>query len=292
MRLINTFFNLFFLAGACLLLIFVVLSGSSRHFPLNKFYWVEADTSDIPNAPADTSAWTFWGVCDKNDYSKCLTGPAYPISPEDNFDTTKNVPQDFLNNQSTYFYLSRFAFAFCLIALGFSGLSLIIGVMGLCFTIIDKVVMFLISVALFFMAAFASFQTAVTVLAKNAFSDEDRHSKVGAKSMGIMWAAFVCLVICWGLTFAANISNSYKKHMARVHQHQQEKQGYGYDNSGAIGAGGQQGYTPGVAPATRDDSSFTRAEVRDEDDQEAQHGGGIRFFKIKRNQKTVEDDSV
>lgn len=81
MRVINTFFNLFFLAGACLLLIFTVLAGSSKHFPLNKFYWLEADTSNIPNSPANTSAWTFWGVCDKNDYSNCKLGPAYPISP-------------------------------------------------------------------------------------------------------------------------------------------------------------------------------------------------------------------
>lgn len=282
MRVINTFFNLFFLAGACLLLIFTVLAGSSKHFPLNKFYWLEADTSNIPNSPANTSAWTFWGVCDKNDYSNCKLGPAYPISPEDNFDTTRNVPLDFLDNQSTYYYLSRFAFAFCLIALGFSGLALIIDILGFCFTIIDKVVMFLVTVALFFMAAFASFQTAVTVLAKNAFSNDDRHAKVGAKAMGIMWAAFVCLVICWVLTFAANISNSYKKHMARVNQQKQEKEGV-YDNDG------QQGYPKGVA-ATRDDSSFTRAEVRDEDD--ANNGGGIRFFKIKRNQKAVEDESV
>ena len=292
MRVINTFFNLFFLAGACLLLIFTVLAGSSKHFPLNKFYWLEADTSNIPNSPANTSAWTFWGVCDKNDYSNCKLGPAYPISPEDNFDTTRNVPLDFLDNQSTYYYLSRFAFAFCLIALGFSGLALIIDLLGFCFTIIDKVVMFLVSVALVFMAAFASFQTAVTVLAKNAFSNDDRHAKVGAKAMGIMWAAFVCLVICWGLTFAANISNSYKKHMDRVNQHKYEKQGGAYNDNGQ-----QQGYPKGVA-TNRDDSSFTRAEVRDEDDVNnggvgaGGAGGGIRFFKIKRNQKTVEDESV
>ncbi|KAI5964492.1 SUR7 [Candida theae] len=289
MKLIGTFFNLFFLAGACLLLIFIVLSGSSRHFPLNKFYWLEADTTNISNSPANTSAWTFWGVCDKNDYSKCLTGPAYPLSPEDNFDTTTNIPQDFLDNQSTYYYLSRFAFAFCLIALGFSGLAFIIDILGFCFTIIDKVVMFLVTAALFFAAAFASFQTAVTVLAKNAFSDAGRHATVGAKSMGIMWAAFVCLLICWGLTFAAIISNSYRKHMERVNQNKQEKeQGYGY-NDDAAGAHGQQGYPKGVA-ASRDDSSFTRAHVRDED--EEANNGGIRFFKIKRNQKVVEDESA
>lgn len=287
MKVVATFFNLFFLAGSILLLIFTVLSGSSKHFPLNKFYWLEADTSDITRAPADLSAWTFWGVCDQADYSNCLLGPAYPISPVDNFDTTRNVPKDFIDNENTYYYLSRFAFACCLIALGFAGLAFLIDILGFCFAIIDKVVIFLVTVALFFMAAFASFQTAVVVLAKNAFTDDDRHAKVGAKAMGIMWAAFVCLLICWFITFAANIANSYKKHAQRVRERKQQQQyeqggNHPYDTNEKVGA------------SARDDSSFVKS--RDHEAGQALHDdtntGGIRFFKIKRNQKQVDDESA
>ena len=90
------------------------------------------------------------GVCDKADYSNCLLGPAYPISPEDNFGTTADIPKDFVDNENTYYYLSRFAFAFCLIALAFSGLAFIIDILGFCFEIIDKVVIFLITIGLLF----------------------------------------------------------------------------------------------------------------------------------------------
>ena len=57
------------------------------------------------------------------------------------------------------------------------------------------------------MAGFASLQTAVVVLAKNAFKNDGRYAHIGAKSMGIMWAAFACLLICWLLIFAGTISN-------------------------------------------------------------------------------------
>ncbi|CAI5760654.1 unnamed protein product [Candida verbasci] len=273
MKFYNTFINLFFLAGTILLLIFTVLSGSSNHFPLNRFYWLEADTSDIPNAPADRSAWTFWGVCDKDDYSNCLTGPAYPISPEDNFNATSNVPLKFLNQQNTFYYLSRFSFAFCLIALAFTGISFIIGILSFCFLVIDKIVIFLISIGLLFLTAFCSCQTAVIVLAKQAFNDADRYAHVGAKSMGIMWASFVCLVICWLLVFSSNIAQSYRKHMNRVNQ---EK---GYNQQ-------QQGYPE------NDQSSFTRSQPVVKDETPANNNtGGIRFFKIKRNQKVSDEES-
>ncbi|KAI3404215.1 SUR7 [Candida oxycetoniae] len=266
MKAVYTLINLFFLAGAILLLIFTVLSGSSAHSPIDKFYWLEADTSGLRNAPAERSAWTFWGVCDTADYTNCLLGPAYPISPVDNFDTTNNIPQEFIDKQDTFYYLSRFAFAFCLIALGLTGLAFIIDILGFCLSVIDKIVMVLSSAALFFMAAFASVQTAVVVMAKNAFSDDDRFAKVGAKSMGVMWAAFVCIVISWGLTFSANIVNSFNKFKQRREEAQQAHSFH--------------------EKSISDDSSLNDTkEVVDET-----NTGGIRFFNIKRNQKNVDDE--
>ena len=166
--------------------------------------------------------------------------------------------------------MSRFAFAFCLIALAFSGLAFIIDILGFCFEIIDKVVIFLITIGLLFLAGFASLQTAVVVLAKNAFKNDGRYAHIGAKSMGIMWAAFACLLICWLLIFAGTISNSYKKHIARVKAEQGQ---YSQPTHGPAG----------------DESSFTRAAPPTKDEENT---GGIRFFKIKRNQKVSDDESV
>lgn len=269
MKIISTIFNIFFLAGTCVLLILTVAGGSSNHFPLNEFYWLRADTSNIRRAPNE-AAWTFWGVCDYNNFNDCTLGPAYPISPVDNFSTENGVPQDFIDNKSTYFYLTRFSFAFTLTGLCFTGIALIVDLLGFCFEIIDKVVMAFIVLALLFVAGNAAMQTAATVMARNAFQQDGLYAHIGVKAMGIMWAAVACLIIVFFHTCFANIANSYKKHITRVREGEQET----------------------TYPATdNDQSSFTRSGAAEEPKTE-EDNGGIRFFKIKRNQKVSDEESV
>lgn len=279
MRVINTALNLFFLGGTTLLLIFLVLSGSTKHFPFNRFYWLRADTSEISGA-YDESAWTFWGVCEHGDYSKCDTGPAYPISPKDNFDTTSGVPQDFISNRDTYYYLSRFAFAFILLGLAFTGFALIVDILGFCFEIIDKIVIFLVVVALLFISGGAALQTAVIVLAKNAFSNAGHKAHIGVKCMGLLWASVACILIIFFNTCAANITNSYKKHIGRVNAAKNnEEEYYQRPADEPVSEGGALG----------DESSYTRANAVSEKETGS---GGIRFFRIKRNPKASDEESV
>ncbi|KAJ9109481.1 hypothetical protein QFC19_002234 [Naganishia cerealis] len=280
MRLITGIFNLFFLAGSTLLLVFIVLSGSTNHFPFNRFYWLKADTSSISHAYL-TSSWTFWGVCQSDDFSKCKLGPAYPLSPVDNFETSLSVPQDFVDNRDTYYYLTRFAFAFEIISLCFAGVSLIIDILGLCFNVIDRIVIAFISFALFFAAGFAALQTAAVVLARNAFLDENKYAHIGVKMMAITWAAVVCLFIVWVITCFANIATSYRKHMSRVNDYRAQEAG------AAKPAGADD------ESVANDQSSFTRtAPAATETNEVNSNSGGIRFFKIKRNQKVSDEDSV
>lgn len=272
MKIVSTVLNIVLLAGTCLLLLLVILSGASDHFPLNDLYWIKADTSSIDGA-YDSSSWTFWGVCQSSNFSNCHQGPAYPISPKDNFGTTNNVPTDFVDNRDTYYYLSRFSFAFALVAIGFAGISLIVDLLAFCFQVIDKVVICFVAFALFFIGGLAAFQTATVVLARNAFNSSDMHGSVGLKLMAITWTAFACILLVFFNTCFANISNSYKKHMARVRENQ------GYENEPI----GPQG----------DESSFTRADAGagavNPETREADNGG-IRFFKIKRNNQKISDD--
>lgn len=266
MRVIQTFLNLFFLAGTILLLILLILSGSTSTNPINKIYWLQADTSSIPNA-FPQSQWAFWGVCETNNLTNCHTGPAYPLSPPDNF-ATNDVPQEFIDNRDVFYYLSKFAFAFGLIALALTGITFVVSLLGFCFGVIDKITAFLITLALFFLAGFAAFQTAVVILARNAFSDANIYAKVPTISMALLWTSVVCLLIVWINTIGANISNSWKKHM----NHVQDNQPQVYDQ-------------PTQQVPINDQSSFTREAPVKEDT-----SGGIRFFKIKRNQKSVNDD--
>lgn len=279
MKVINTALNLLLLAGTALMLVLIILSGSTDHFPFNNFYWVRGNTSDISGAYSE-SAWTFWGVCEYGNFSNCQTGPAYPLSPVDNFHTSTNVPSDFVDNRDTYFYLSRFAFVFLLLGICFTGFALVIDILGFCFTAVDKIVIVLVVIALFFVAGGAALQTAVTVLARNAFTDDNLSAKVGVKSMGVMWGAVAAILLVFFNTCAANIANSYKKHIERVNQ---EK---GYNN--------QSSYYPPAEEteggALGDESSFTRTAPAAE--KEDTGSGGIRFFRIKRNQKPSDEESV
>ncbi|KAK6203372.1 SUR7/PalI family-domain-containing protein [Scheffersomyces amazonensis] len=275
MRVSHTILNLFFLAGAILLLIFTVLAGSSSSYPLDRFYWLAADTQHIPNAPQE-AAWTFWGVCEKDDYTQCTLGPAYPISPVDNFNTQENVPQSFISNRDVYYYLTRFSFAFTIVALCFSGLAFIIDILGLCFLVVDKVVIFLVTVGLFFLFAFAAFQTAAVVLARNAFHNAGLDAHIGLKSMAILWAAVAALILVWLNTFSSNIANSYRKHITNVKNAKDAEAGILPPPGGPLG----------------DESSFTRATADHDVPKEEDNSGGIRFFKIKRNHKTSDEESV
>lgn len=277
MKLISTVVNLVLLAGTTLLLLFIVLSGSTDHFPFNEFYIVKANTSDIPGAPSE-SAWSFWGVCDANDWNNCTFGPAFPLSPKDNFHTEVGVPQDFIANRDTYYYLSRFAFAFAILALAFTGFAFLVDLFGLCFSFVDKIVVVLSVIALFFVAAFASVLTAVTILARNAFNSDGMSGKIGVKYLALTWASFVCVLLVFFLTCAANIAASYKKHLDKVRE--SESQAYYQSAPGPSEVGAPIG----------DESSFTRDNaLTEKDDPE---DGGIRFFRIKRNQKPTDEESV
>ncbi|KAF3991703.1 hypothetical protein FT663_01014 [Candidozyma haemuli var. vulneris] len=274
LRILGTFANLILLAGTTLLLIFIVLGGAVNHFPFHKFDWLHADTSSIDGAYSQ-SKWYFWGVCDADDRSQCHLGPAYALSPYRNFETESGVPQDFISDDSTYFYLSRFAFAFFIIGFVFTALAFLIDVLGFCFDFAERLIIALVTLGLFFVAGFAAFQTAVAVLARNAFRDEGYSADIGVQGFAIMWTSVACLLIVWIISCANNIATSYKKHLSNVqgnegYYHQQQQQG----QDGELG----------------DDSSFTRS-VPVEKDANA-GSGGIRFFRIKRNQKPSDEESV
>ena len=90
---------LFFLAGAILLIFLVLLGGATNHHPENIIYFLQANTGNIPGAPA-VSRWTFWNVCAVGN-GKNLCGPSHPDYPFDppshrTFNTTTNVPPEFI----------------------------------------------------------------------------------------------------------------------------------------------------------------------------------------------------
>lgn len=262
--------ELFFLAGTTLLLVFIVLSGSIDHAPINRFYWVEGDTSGIPNAP-NTSRWTYWGLIDRDDnsYSVSELSPAYPISPVDNFRTNENVPQSFIDNRDVFYNLSRFAFAFYWITLAFVGVALILSLFLVCSYSIVKINGWLLSGALLFGSGAAAFETAVAVMARNAFHNADRYGHIGTKLMAIAWTTVACLIILFFLSWGGFCVASYRRHKERA-----------------------AAYNTEVAPAPVHDIDVPPQVDDSYPEQQAQQTkpaeSGIKFFKIRRHNNDQE----
>ena len=114
---------------------FIMLAGSTNHNPLTLFYFLEADTSKIHGAPT-SSRWTFWNICTVSPTGRNIcpnVHPAFPLDPPSgrNFGTTAGVPPQFIGTRE-YFYLTRFMFAFELIAMFFTVCSFFLGAVALC----------------------------------------------------------------------------------------------------------------------------------------------------------------
>lgn len=267
---------LLFVPGTALMLLFCVLSGGVDAFPFNTFYWVEVDTSSIKDIGYSVYRWTYWGIChpesiDSSSQGTCtLLGPAVPISPMDNFGSSflSSIPNDFIANQQTYYYLSRFSFAFVLIALIFTGISLInLIVSPIWSTFKDANVLYLF-LAMIFATAGASCGTAVSVLVKTKFHDAGMEAKLNASFFGMLWASVFCLLFMFFLSCCSATYSAYKKESNK----DDETPLVDYD------AFGQQ-------PAAAVTST---APAQEEYPAPAHESSGIKFFKIKRNSSSDE----
>ena len=93
------FMSLVLVAGAIVLIFFVVLAGAINGNPVNQVYFLQTDTSSIPGAPS-IAQWTLWNVCgaDSNGLDEdCGVTPAFPFDPQNNFGgNTQNVPSGFI----------------------------------------------------------------------------------------------------------------------------------------------------------------------------------------------------
>lgn len=154
--------SLILVAAGILFQFLTILTGGVNSSPLDKFYFLQASTSGIPNA-RNPSRWTFFAICGENPStgrnSNCgAPVPALPFDPPRNFGTEQNVPEQFLGTHK-YFYLSRFMFAFYLIALFFAAVALASGLLAVCSRLGGYLSSLMTSVALFFQILAASLMT-------------------------------------------------------------------------------------------------------------------------------------
>ena len=125
------------LAGGIVLQILVILSGL-KGTPMNEVYFLQASTNGIKGSGEyfhNPTRWTYLSICGVADgkNSDCGKKAAdIPFDPVANFKTTSGVPEKFVTKPKRFFYLSRVAWAFYLIALFFAACALLISLAALC----------------------------------------------------------------------------------------------------------------------------------------------------------------
>lgn len=115
------------LSTSLLFLFFIILSAVRDNTPLNRTYFLEADTSGITGA-RDTSRWTYFYIC--NEQNLDCWGPwpapafgwAWSANPD-------NAPEELIGARGGdttshyYFYMWRFSWVFYMMALFFIALA-------------------------------------------------------------------------------------------------------------------------------------------------------------------------
>ncbi|KAL7268561.1 Eisosomes component [Rhizina undulata] len=201
-RPICALLGLFFLAGTIVLLFFLILAGAYDRTPLNEIFFLQADTSGIPNAPNGICHWTLYNFCEQRNglnYNCRPNNAAYPFLPQKNFNTEKNVPSDFIDHPGRYFYLSRFLYSFYIIGVFFAVVALFIGLLATVSKLGGAAAAAMTVVALFCVTFSATIMTACFVMGQHAFQNAGRFARVGVKAFAFTWT-------CVALLFLANIA--------------------------------------------------------------------------------------
>ncbi|KAK7513363.1 SUR7/PalI family-domain-containing protein [Phyllosticta citriasiana] len=186
------------LAGGIVMQFLVILSGGVSGDPENQIWFLQASTSGVANSPRDPSRWTFWAICGVDSQTGRNTNcgapvPALPFDPPRNFGTREGLPEKFYGTHH-YYYLSRFMFAFYLMAIVFAALALFTGLLAMCSRLGGYISGFNTSLALFFQTIAAALMTAWTVQGRDAFRGNDQSAKLGVKAYAFTWAAVACFL--------------------------------------------------------------------------------------------------
>ncbi|KAI1309684.1 SUR7/PalI family-domain-containing protein [Xylaria venustula] len=193
--------SLILLAGAAVLLFFVILSGITHTSPLRQTYFLSADTSGISGARAVTQ-WTYFRICGQGN-SDC--GHARPDPPVgwawDGNPGGANLPERLIGSygghttSQTYFYLWRFGWVFYLLSLFFTIVAFFTGFVACCGRLGSAIAGTMSTVALFFHTVAAALMTATFVKMRDQFNHVGRDAHIGVYAFGFTWGAWAALFI-------------------------------------------------------------------------------------------------
>lgn len=195
-RILSLLLAILFTMGSCLLLFFIVLAGTKSHGVLQKWYWLAADTSNTPGAQYPISRWSMYNICGYEKGSSvskpgkfigCTKNkPAYPLDPQRNFKSGDQTWDDFRTDK--YYFMTRFDFAFYLIALFFEVLTLFVSLAAYCLRSLSITAAILQVLSFVFVVIAASLSTAAYNQGKSVFHSHGAEAKLGPALYGFAWA--------------------------------------------------------------------------------------------------------
>ncbi|CCE30876.1 uncharacterized protein CPUR_04726 [Claviceps purpurea 20.1] len=187
------------LAASMLFLFFIVLSGVSDSTPLNKTYFLRANTGGITGA-REFSQWTYFYICGDNNLDCSGAKAAIPFGWA--WDSgAQNVPEGLGGSHgngttsSKYFYMWRFSWVFIIITLFFEMLAFFSGFLACCGRLGAAISFMIAGFALILHTIATSLFTAVFVKARNRFRDDGREASLGSYGFGWMWGSWAALLV-------------------------------------------------------------------------------------------------
>jgi hypothetical protein len=155
--------SIILLAGGIVLTFFIVLSGAhTYHLPVNLVYFLQSTTNGIASSSPNyhnPARWTFFSICGVSGNKNVGCGPTRAAQ---SFDPGKNFGTDvtgFGTHSEHYYYLSRFAWAFYIIALFFAVIAFFLSALALCTRLGSYLTGTTVWVALFFQSLASSLHT-------------------------------------------------------------------------------------------------------------------------------------
>jgi len=197
--------SLILIAGSIVLMFFVVLSGVTNSTPLNKTYFLQANTGSISGA-RPVSQWTYFYICGADNQDCGSTVPALPFGYAWDSNPT-GAPADLVGKYGHhttsyhYYYMWRFGWAFYLIALVFNVLAFFTSLLAPISRLASGLSGLIIGTALFFFTFAASLMTVTFVEARDRFKHAGMSAKVGRYAFGFTWGAWACMFLATVMLF-------------------------------------------------------------------------------------------
>jgi len=194
------------LAASIVFMFFVVLSGVKNTTPLNKTYFLQADTSSISGA-RPISQWTYFYVCGAGNENCGAAVPGLSLGDAWGKGAT-NVPSALFSTHhhatsTSYYYIWRFGWVFYLMGLTLAVFALLAAFLS-CLRIGSAFAGILSLGSWFFFSLGASLMTAEFVKARNQFHKAGMSAKIGRYAFGWTWGAWACITLATLLLFSGS----------------------------------------------------------------------------------------